>query len=300
MQNGIRPAGAVVVTGASTGIARATALKLVASGYTVFATVRSEPDARSLEAEAGGGLIALLMDVAVPESIAAAAAVVRDAVGTRGLAGLVNNAGVGFVAPVEYLDPARLRYVFEVNVYGQVEVTQRFLPLVREGRGRIVNIGSVGDRITVPFGGMLCGSKAAFAAITDALRMELHPWGIHVCLVEPGSIHTPAVDKTLGDAEAVIGALPPEGASRYAEMFRGFTRQAHKRESGGSSPDVVAEVVLHALASPRPRTRYPVGKDSRLLTTLPRVVPEATLDRLRLRIFGMPVKFGALNPTPAN
>ncbi len=195
---------------------------------------------------------------------------------------------------MEYLPLDDLHYQFEVNVFGQIAMVQACLPLVRRGHGRIVNLGSVGDRITIPFGGALCSSKSAFASLNDALRLELHPWGIHVCLIEPGSIATPAVDKVLGDSERILRRLPPEGARRYANMFRTFTRRALARERQGNSPDVVAAVVLQALTAPTPRTRYPVGKDSRILTLLPRLLPDRSLDHLRLRLFGMPTDFGAL------
>jgi NAD(P)-dependent dehydrogenase (short-subunit alcohol dehydrogenase family) len=167
-------------------------------------------------------------------------------------------------------------------------VTQAFLPLVRQAHGRIVNMGSVGSDIAMPFGGALCASKAAFKLLNDALRLELHPFGIHVAMIEPAAIHTPATDKMLGDPDAVVGALPPEGAVRYGAMLREFMRRAYQREEAGSPPEVVAEVVHHALTAERPRAHYPVGKHSRLLTTMPRFLPDTLLDRIRERLFGMP------------
>jgi NAD(P)-dependent dehydrogenase (short-subunit alcohol dehydrogenase family) len=291
--------GAVVVTGASSGIGRACALLLDRYGFQVFAGVRKEQDGRSLQSAASERLTPLLIDVTDASSIAQAAARVREAVGSRGLAGLVNNAGIGVLGPVEYLPLDDLHEQFDVNVFGQIAVTQHFLPLLRQGRGRVVNIGSIGDRIAMPFGGALCASKSALASLNDALRMELRPWGLHVCLVEPATIATPAAGKVQAASEALLRRLPSEGAQQYADMFRTYTRRVVEQEKQGSSPDVVAAVVLRALTAARPKTRYLAGKDSTLLSLLPRLVPERLLDLLRLRIFGLPTAFGALNNIPA-
>lgn len=150
----------------------------------------------------------------------------------------------------------------------------------------------MGGHIAIPFGGALCGSKSAFGSLNDALRLELRPFGIHVALVEPGAIYTPGVDKTLGDVEAVIRALPPEGAARYGDKLRELARRSYARESHGSPPEVVARAVHHALTARRPRVRYPVGADARTLVTLPRLLPERLLDRVRLRMLGLPIAFG--------
>ena len=205
-----------------------------------------------------------------------------------GLDGLVNNAGVASTAPLEYVPMDKMRREFEVNVFGQIAVTQAFLPLLRRTRGRIVNIGSVGGHLAIPFGGVLNGTKGAFRLMNDALRLELRPFGLHVCLIEPGAIRTPAVDKTLGDVDRDIAALPPEGRTHYEAMMREFSRRAYQREANGSPPEVVAEAIYHALTSPRPRSHYPVGKHARFLVTMPRVLPDRWLDAVRIRLFGMP------------
>ena len=284
------------MTGASSGIGRATALRLVQEGFDVFAGVRKPSDGAALRREAGDRLLPVEIEVTDERTIDDALTVLREQVGDRGLDGLVNNAGIGLSMPIEYLPLDQLRHQFEVNVFGQVAVTQAFLPLIRQARGRIVNIGSVGSHLTIPFGGPLCASKYAFASLNDALRLELHPFGIHVCMVEPGAIRTPAVDKTLGDVEAAIDRMPAEGAARYGELFRTFTRRAINREQHGSSPDVVADAVHRALTDRHPQARYPVGKDARLLSTLPRILPDGMLDRIRFRLFGIPSKFGASAP----
>jgi NAD(P)-dependent dehydrogenase (short-subunit alcohol dehydrogenase family) len=282
----------VAVTGASSGIGRATALYLAARGFRVFAGVRKMADGESLRQESGGQVVPIAMDVTDRATIAAAARAVQSQVGDRGLDGLVNNAGIATPAPVEYMREDVMRRMFDVNVFGQVAVIQEFLPLVRRARGRVVNIGSVGSHIAIPFGGALCASKGAFSLLSEALRLELHAYGIHVCLIEPGAIHTPAVDKTLGDPDAVVASMPPEGVARYGAKIREFMRRSHERETKGSAPEVVAEAIHHALTARRPRLRYAVGAESMMLTTLPRVLPERALDRLRLRRLGMRTEFG--------
>jgi len=276
----------VVVTGCSSGIGKATALLLVKKGFQVFAAVRKHEDAEQLKSEAGPNLIPLLMDLTKADSIAEAAADVEQR--SNGLDGLVNVAGIGVSGPVEYVSPEDLRYVFEVDVVGQIAVTQAFLPLLRKSCGRIVNISSVGAHIAIPFGGVLTACKAAFGLLSDALRLELRPFGVRVCTIEPGAIYTPAVEKTLGDVESVIRRLPPQGARRYGDMLRKFTQRAYDRERHGSSPDVVAQSVYHALSAARPRIRYVVGKGATQMTLLPRLLPDRVLDSLRMKVFDMP------------
>lgn len=277
----------VVITGASSGIGKASALLLAQSGFQVFAGVRKPQDGENLRQEGGDRLVPLILDVTDPATIKNAAAQVASQSGD-GLAGLVNVAGIGMSGPLEYVTPEELHKIFEVDVFGQLAVTQAFLPMLYRSRGRIVNISSVGAHIAIPFGGLLCACKSAFGSLTDALRLELAPFGIRVCTIEPGAIHTPAVDKTLGDVEGIIRRLPPEGAARYAETLRTFTRRAYAREMKGSSPEVVAAAVHHSLTSQHPKIRYVVGKDAKQLAILPRLLPDSLLDALRVRMLGLP------------
>ena len=273
----------MVITGASSGIGRACVLRMSRAGWQVFATVRRAEDRARLQAEGAARVFPLLMDVEDRLSIAAAADEVSSQLG--GLEGLVNVAGIGMVRPLEYATRADLQKIFDINVFGQVAVTQAFLPLLRKSQGRIVNISSVGAHLAIPFGGLLNASKSAFGILSDTLRLELHPFGIRVSTIEPGSITTPAVEKTLGNVEGVIHALPEEGQTQYSEMLRRLTRIGMKREMNGSPPEVVAEAVCHALTSAHPRIRYRVGKDARLLGALPGILPDWLLDSLRFRIF---------------
>lgn len=236
------------------------------------------------------------MDVTDIASVAEAAELAGRTVGEMGLAGLVNNAGIGVTGPVEAIPLHDLRRLYEVNVFGQVAVIQNFLPLLRLGRGRMINIGSIGDRLTIPFGSPLTSSKWAIASITEALRIELRPWGIHVVLVEPASINTETVDKTESDAERTLSEMSEANKSLYAQAYRSMTLRGMARVRQGSPPDVVAQVICRALTVKRPRTRYLVGKDARLLSTVARWVPDRLFDRMRVKLFDLPKTFGEAQP----
>lgn len=285
----------VIVTGASSGIGKACVARMTRSGWIVIAGVRKSTDADKLKREFSDSIVPVILDVEDQDSIHAVAHEVQAKVDRQGLHGLVNVAGIGMTRPLEYVNPEDLEKMFRVNVFGQIAVTQAFLPSIRTAHGRIVNISSIGAHIAIPFFGLLNATKAAFGLLSDAMRLELRPFGIRVSTVEPGSIHTPAVDKTLGNVEEVIRSLDPAGEARYGAMMRQFTRRAYKREMAGSAPEVVAESVHHALTAKRPRIRYVVGKDARLLSILPKVVPERALDHIRLHLFGLPTEFNAVS-----
>src|SRR5581483_2008319 len=230
----------VVITGASSGIGRASVLQMAKAGWQVFATVRKPADRDKLESESIPGLVPVIMDIEDRPSIFAAAEQIVSRLDASGLDGLVNVAGIGMVGPIEYASARNLQKIFDVNLFGQVAIIQALLPLLRKNRGRIVNISSVGAHIAIPFGALLNASKAAFGILTDNLRLELHPFGIRVSTIEPGSIATPAVEKTLGHVEDMIASLPAEGRVQYAEMVRNAARRGYEREMRGSSPEVVA------------------------------------------------------------
>jgi NAD(P)-dependent dehydrogenase (short-subunit alcohol dehydrogenase family) len=263
------------------------------AGWGVFATIRKESDRDQLVKQSRLNIVPIIMDVEDRSSIIAAAEEIASRLSGTGLDGLVNCAGIGLMQPLEYTNLHDLHRIFEINVFGQVAVTQALLPLLRQKRGRIVNITSIGVNLAIPFGGLLNAGKSAFAMLNDTMRLELHPFGVRVCAIEPGAIATPAVDKTLGDVEGVIRNLPEHGKAQYGPMLRAFAPRAYAREKNGSSPLVVARAVHHALTSDRPRVRYRVGKHARLLAALPRIFPESLLDSIRLRMFGMPVELGA-------
>jgi NAD(P)-dependent dehydrogenase (short-subunit alcohol dehydrogenase family) len=278
----------VLVTGASSGIGRATALRLAASGYHVFAGVRKPADAAALAEAAAGELTPLLLDVTDAEQITAAVKTIEDHAGDTGLAGLVNNAGIGVFGPLELIPVEQFRRQLEVNVTGQLAVTQAALPLLRRARGRIVMIGSIGARFTPPFVGPLAASKSTLTTMSDALRQELAPWGIRVSVVEPGSIRSEAVDKLESDARAVMDGATADGRALYEGAFLnlvGFFAALHEK---GSSPDVVAQTVERALRASRPRSCYLSGKNARRMATIARLLPVPAQDGLRRRLARQP------------
>lgn len=285
----------VVVTGASSGIGWASVVRLIQSGWRVFATVRRSADGDKLRSQFGADLTPVIMDVTDRGSVIAAADQVSSQLDGRGLDGLVNVAGIGMVRPIEYVTSSDMQEIFNINVFGQIAVTQVFLPLLRNALGRIVNISSVGAHIAIPFGSLINASKSAFGTFSDTLRLELRPFGIRVSTVEPGAIKTPAVEKTLGNIEAVVRDLRASGAVQYGEMLKRFAARAYAREMNGSSPDVVARAVHHALTARRPRIRYQVGKHAKVLVALPRILPDSFLDAMVLRMVGLPTKLGALD-----
>lgn len=280
--------GAVVVTGASSGIGEACALRLDRRGFTVFAGVRKADDGEALKSQASPRLSPLMIDVADDASIANAAKTVGDAVGASGLAGLVNNAGVVLPGPLEYLPIADLRAQLEVNVIGQVAVTQAFLPMIRAGHGRIVNIGSIGGKVAPPFMGAYGASKFAMEALTDALRIELSPWGIHVAIIEPGAIDTRIWGKGLAAGDALLETMPAEVENRYGEAIAALKRRAKKNSEDGIPPEEVAKAVSHALSSKKPKTRYVVGRDAQIQAMLARIAPDTLRDRLIKNTIGLP------------
>jgi NAD(P)-dependent dehydrogenase (short-subunit alcohol dehydrogenase family) len=280
--------GAVLITGASTGIGEACALRLDRGGFRVFAGVRKEADGQALRAKASAALTPVIIDVTDQASIDAAAAEVTRAAVATGLAGLVNNAGISVAGPIEVVPIDDLRRQLEVNVIGQVAVTQAFMPLIRAGRGRVVFIGSIGGRMSTPFLGPYSASKFALEAITDAMRVELRPWRIHVAIVEPGSIKTPFWDKGLSDAGVMERKLTPEGHALYDDAIAAVKNVAAEFHNRGIPPDAVAKAIEHALASPRPKTRYLVGTDARLQAALATWVPDRIMDGLIARQLKLP------------
>ncbi len=267
----------VVVTGASSGIGKACALRLVAEGWRVFAGVRTQADASALRVTANDNLIPVIVDVTDAHSVQALAERVGHSVGASGLHGLVNNAGIATGGVLEVVDLAEFRRVLEVNVTGQLAVTQRLIPLLRVGRGRIVMMSSIAGRSALPILGPYAASKHALEALADSLRLELRPWGMHVSAVEPGTIATPIWEKALTSAETVVAKYPAEVRRLYGPLIDAML--AGLRTVRGAPVDLVSDAVLHALQARRPKARYVVGSDARL-----RIWVERLPDRLRDRV----------------
>ena len=249
-------------------------------GYRVFAGVRKEADADRLRRQDPQHIFPVFLDVLKAEQIAHAAQEISAAVEKTGLQGLVNNAGIAVIGPLEFLPLDDIRRQIAANVYGQIGVTQAFLELVRRGHGRIVNISSLSGRFAFPLFGAYAASKFALEAITDALRRELAPWNIHVASVEPGVIRTPIWEKSLRDSEFTLDSLPPEAFGLYGERIDATRTSAVRTGEGGLPPEKVAEVVVHALTARRPSTRYVLGQNAKLLVFLTRILPDWLLDRI--------------------
>ena len=276
--------GAVVITGASTGIGRACALDLDSHGFRVFAGVRRDEDAERLRAERAS-IEPIRIDVTDADSIAAARDRVGEAVGTAGLAGLVNNAGIAVPGPLEHLPIDELRRQLEVNLVGQVAVTQAFIPMLRTARGRIVNIGSIGGRVALPLLGPYAASKHAMEGFTDSLRRELRPWGIQVSIVRPGPIATEIWERGNATADDLLERMP-DAATNYGPAIERTRAFAAQRTRQAVPPSAVAEVVRHAVTADKPRTRYLVGPQARMLATFRAVLPDRWFDGLLERAAG--------------
>jgi len=256
---------------------------------TVFAGVRDLKAGDTLRAKASAAIIPLQLDVTDRESILKAAQLVAGQAGEAGLFGLVNNAGIAVGGPLELIPLTRLRRQLEVNVIGQIAVTQAVLPLLRRARGRIVNMGSIAGRSTIPMMGAYSASKHALEALTDALRLEVYPWGIEVSIIEPGAIATPIWETSQRISLEIEAEMPAEGKRLYhaaAERIREAVGEAAAR---AISPDAVVEAVLHALTAKRPKTRYLVGRDAKIRALMLKWLPDRLQDWLLKKVLKLPV-----------
>jgi NAD(P)-dependent dehydrogenase (short-subunit alcohol dehydrogenase family) len=280
--------GAVVITGASTGIGRATALHLDAEGYRVFAGVRKEADARDLAKDGSDRLTPVTIDVTDAGQIESARQEVAEAVGEQGVEGLVNNAGVGGGGPIEFMPLEELRRTLEVNLIAQVAVTQAFIPLIRKAKGTIVFIASIGGRVASPFMSPYNTSKFGIEAIGESLRHELRPWEIDVVVVEPGSIDTQIWSKGNDQLREQLEEMPEDARRLYGRQITRFGEVINETASRGISPDKVAEVVHKGISSENPRHRYLVGTDAKIGARLKGTLPDRTFSKLAARQMKMP------------
>lgn len=279
--------GTVLITGASTGIGQACALLLDRLGFSVFAGVRQDIDAQTLQQKASQKLIPIFLDVTDAESIASVVDKVTNTVGNVGISGLVNNAGIAVPGPLELLPIAEFQHQMNVNVTGQLAVTQAFLGLLRQGRGRIVNMGSIAGKSPTPFLGAYNASKFALEALTDVMRMELKPWGISVSIIEPGSIATPIWNKSLTQAEIGQDSLPESALDLYGQAMNTVRQKMQTIAARGISADIVAQAVVHALSAKQPKTRYLIGQDAKIQAVLKHILPDKLHDRLILYSMGL-------------
>lgn len=282
-----------LVTGASTGIGRATALRLCAAGWTVLTGVREPGAGEALvqEAAAPERLLPLILDVTRPEQVQAAAARVAELDGAaRGgapgrLGALVNNAGIGIGGPVELISDEDLRRQFDVNVFGPLALTRALLPALRAADGRVVFVSSIGGRVAMPFTAPYAASKHAVEAFADALRVELATSGVQVALIEPGSVATPIWEKAGADAQGMD--IPLELSAEYGRVPAAMTKSLQDTGRRGVPPEQVAEVIEGALCARRMRGRYLVGRDARAMLIAKRLLPDRTFDRVAARALGV-------------
>ena len=280
--------GSVVVTGASTGIGAATAVYLAEQGFRVFAGVRRASDGSALGAQTSGSLIALLIDITDPGLISKAVASVGAAVGDEGLAGLVNNAGVVKPGPLEFQPLDDFRQQLEVNLVGHLAVIQAFLPLIRQGRGRIVNVGSIGGRLALPIHGAYSASKFGMEALSDALRLELRQWRIPVSLVDPGPTQSAIFGKTFAALDALTASLGAAGHREYDGQITAIRASVQKSAADASPARVLAKVIAEALTTDKPKARYLAGKGAKEIAALARTPSDRFRDLALAKELGLP------------
>lgn len=259
---------AIVITGSSTGIGRACARRLAAEGFRVFAGVRKSEDGESLARDASATLTPLMLDVTKEDSIQAAVKTVSEI--TEGeLYGLMNNAGIGGGGPIEVTPIEETRKLIEVNLIGVLAATKAFVPLLRKGRGRIINTGSIFGLCALPTRSNYAASKFALEGITDSMRLEFRPFGMDVSIIEPGAIETPIWQKGGAARERVLATADPDIIKLYASVGRFFKQTFYSQSK--LSPERVADVVVDAFTAKRPKARYLIGKDARRLALIERL-----------------------------
>lgn len=277
----------VLITGASRGIGRATCLRMAAAGWDVVAGVRSSADGNDLVAAGNGRITPVELDVTDADQVAA-----LDGQLPERLDGVVNNAGIAVGGALETLPLEELRHQLEVNVVGQVAVTQAVLPRVRNARGRIVFISSISGMLASPMLGAYAASKFAIEAVGDALRVELRPWGIAVVLVEPGQIDTDIWRNAPQTLDAAVGAMSAADRALYAGHIEGMRKAIPRAQKMAVPVDNVARTVEKALTANRPRARYIVGRGAGASKALSRLAPSPVLDRVLGATSGVPRRAG--------
>jgi len=258
----------ILVTGASTGIGRTTALFLAANGATVIAGVRDTT------VDLGPDISTIRLDITDADDVAQLQA--------HDLDGLVNNAGIAITGPLEFMPVDELRHQFEVNVIAQLAVTQACFPALTRNHGRIVNVSSIAGRVALPLYGPYSASKFALEALSDSLRREQDD--VAVVLVEPGAIATPIWKRGIEAGDALWNAMPPRAHERYAKLVETIRTEAEKQATEGDPPEAVARVIATALSAEHPRTRYVVGREARIQALLARGLPPRALDKLIARL----------------
>ncbi len=280
--------GPIVITGTSTGIGAATVLYLAEKGFQVFAGVRREADGEVLKSQTTGDVTALLVDITDAATISRAVELVTAAVGERGLAGLVNNAGIVKPGPLEFQPLDDFRQQLEVNLVGHLAVIQAFLPLIRQGRGRIVNVGSIGGRLALPIHGAYSASKFGMEALSDALRLELRQWRIPVSIVDPGPTQSAIFGKTIAALDALTESLVAAGHGGYDGQIKAIRGSVEKSAADASPALVLARVIAEALTTDKPKARYLAGKGAKEVAALARMPSDRVKDLAIAKDIGLP------------
>ncbi len=272
-----------LVTGATRGIGRATAVRLAEHGWQVFAGVRRAEDGERLTQDGPGLISPVLLDVTDEEQVRA----LPEHLPTS-LDAVVNNAGVVVGGPVEALQLAELRRQLEVNVVGQVAVTQAVLPRLRSARGRVVFVSSLSGRVATPLTGAYNASKFALEAVADSLRMEVAPWGIRVVLIEPAQTDTDLWRRAEDDLNDTVARLSPEHRVLYAKHIEGYRRSIPRSQRMARPVEDVAATIERALTAGRPKPRYVVGASVRAQAVLADLTPTPVLDAMLRAGTGVP------------
>jgi NAD(P)-dependent dehydrogenase (short-subunit alcohol dehydrogenase family) len=265
----------VLVTGASTGIGHATVAALVGAGFRTWATVRRSADADQLQRQFGDSVTPLMVDLEDETSVREAG---RRVCADGPLHGLVNNAGAALSGPLELLPIATFRRQLEINLVGQLLMTQVVLPALllaaeQQRDARIVMVGSIGGRIAAPTLGSYQAAKHGLVGLTGALRAELAPFRVKVVLVEPGAIATPIWARGTAAGQQVLAGQPPEVLRRYAKQVQSAEAMARRGQEHGLAPEVPARVILTALTGRNPRPRLTVGRDAAVVAAMVRLLP---------------------------
>jgi NAD(P)-dependent dehydrogenase (short-subunit alcohol dehydrogenase family) len=277
----------VAITGASSGLGRAIALKLAAKGYRVFATARSETDAADLENASAGNATVTLTDITDQHAVTAWVGKVSDEVGEHGLDVLISNAGTLTPGPLELIPLDDIRHEFEVNVFGALAVINGFLPALRKSRGRIVQIGALSGRFPLPYDGPSSASKAALEALADIYRIELKPFGIDFVLVQAGNMRTGGPAKTAAALQRITDAMTDEQRALYGHAFSKFSDSLNNMQNTGLSAEAASDRVIELVEQEPPPFRAPLGDDAERILPLVREQTDLELDALRLRLIGL-------------
>jgi NAD(P)-dependent dehydrogenase (short-subunit alcohol dehydrogenase family) len=270
----------VFITGAATGIGAATTKRLAEAGYRVFAGVHREEG--SLAGTPGVQPVAI--DVTDPAGVGNTAKAVKEATGGAGLRAVINNAGVIVQGPLELVPPEELRRQFEVNALGPAHVIQAFLPLLRTGKGRIINISAPTARVPVPFMAPLGGSKAALASFSDSLRVELGAWGIPVVVIEPGGTDTTIFARAESAMRAALGAADPAKVALYSDQLAAVAKAAARQRPGPA--DAVAKTIVAAVEARKPKRRYAAGSGVAIFGVLAHL-PAGVRERIIKTVSGL-------------